>query len=74
MEVTDISADKSGLEVIMPIARGAYQIEVWGTVVYIEAASTTMDCAAIDKAIDEVRILFTEIDNAFSTYKSDSFV
>ena len=74
MEVTYISADKSWLEVIMPIARGAYQIEVWGTIVYIEAASTTVNRVAIDTAIDEVRTLFTEIDNAFSTYKSDSFV
>lgn len=74
MEVTYFSAHKSWLEVTMQIARGAYQIEVWGTIVHIEAASTTVDRAAIDKAIDEVRILFTEIDNAFSTYKSESFV
>jgi thiamine biosynthesis lipoprotein len=58
----------------MPIARGAFHIEVWGTIVYIEAASTTVDRAAIDKAVDEIRTLFTEIDNAFSTYKPDSFV
>jgi thiamine biosynthesis lipoprotein len=58
----------------MPIARGAFHIEVWGTIVYIEAASTTVNRAAIDKAVDEIRVLFTEIDNAFSTYKSDSFV
>ena len=74
MEVTRFSADKSWPEVIMPIARGAFHIEVWGTIVYIEAASTTVDRAAIDKAVDEIRVLFTEIDNAFSTYKPDSFV
>ena len=74
MEVTYFSAHKSWLEVIMQIARGAYQIEVWGTIVHIEAASTTLDRAAIDKAVDEVRTLFTQIDSAFSTYKSDSFV
>jgi hypothetical protein len=30
------------------VARGAYEINVWGTVLYIEAASTTVDRAAID--------------------------
>ena len=40
----------------MAIARGRYEIEVWGTVVYIEAASTTVDRAAIDAAIEDVTV------------------
>lgn len=58
----------------MPIARGAYEIPVWGTILYIEAASTTVDCAAIDAAIEDVKKFVVDVDNAFSTYKESSFV
>ena len=58
----------------MPIARGAYEIPVWGTILYIEAASTTVDRAAIDSAIDGVKKFVVDVDNAFSTYKENSFV
>ena len=58
----------------MSIARGAYEIEVWGTVLYIEAASTTIDRAAIDVAIESVKEFVIDVDNAFSTYKENSFV
>ena len=58
----------------MSIARGAYEIEVWGTILYIEAASTKVDRAAIDAAIDDVKKFVVEVDNAFSTYKESSFI
>ena len=58
----------------MSIARGAYEIEVWGTVLYIEAASKTIDRAAIDLAIEDVKRFVVDVDNAFSTYKENSFV
>lgn len=58
----------------MSIARGAYEIEVWGTILYIEAASTTVDRAAIDAAIVDVKKFVVDVDNAFSTYKENSFV
>lgn len=58
----------------MSIARGAYEIEVWGTVLYIEVASTVIDRAAIDAAIEEVKKFVVDVDNAFSTYKESSFV
>jgi thiamine biosynthesis lipoprotein len=58
----------------LSIARGAYEIEVWGTILYIEAASTTIDRAAIDAAIVDVEKFATEVDNAFSTYKENSFI
>lgn len=58
----------------MAIARGRYEIEVWGTILYIDAASTTIDRAAIDAAIDDVKKFVVEVDNAFSTYKESSFV
>jgi thiamine biosynthesis lipoprotein len=56
------------------ITRAAYEIEVWGTVLYIEASSTTVDRAAIDAAIVDVKRFVTDVDNAFSTYKENSFV
>lgn len=58
----------------MAIARGAYAIEVWGTILYIEAASTTIDRAAIDDAVVDVKKFVVEVDNNFSTYKENSFV
>jgi FAD:protein FMN transferase len=56
------------------IARGRYEIEVWGTILYIDAASTTIDRAAIDAASDDVKKFVVDVDNAFSTYKESSFV
>ena len=58
----------------MTIARGAYRIEVWGTILYIEAASTTVDRAVIDAAIEDVTSFVIDVDNAFSTYKESSFI
>lgn len=58
----------------MSIARGAYEIEVWGTVLYISAASNVIDQAAIDAAIEEVKKFVIEVDNSFSTYKESSYV
>ena len=58
----------------MSIARGAYQFEVWGTVVYIEAASTRINREAIDLAIEDVKSFCYDVDGAFSTYKEGSFI
>lgn len=56
------------------VTRAAYEIPVWGTVLYIEASSTTVDRAAIDAAVEEVKSFVHEVDNAFSTYKEGSFI
>lgn len=58
----------------MAVARGAYEIEVWGTILYIEAASTTVDRAAIDAAIEDVKNFVIEVDESFSTYNDNSVV
>ena len=58
----------------MSIARGAYEIEVWGTILYIEAASTTVDRSAIDAAIVDVKKYAIDVDNSFSTYIENSFI
>ncbi len=56
------------------VTRAAYEIPVWGTVLYIEASSTTVDRAAIDTAVEDVKKFVFEVDNAFSTYKEGSFI
>jgi thiamine biosynthesis lipoprotein len=56
------------------VARGAYEIHVWGTVLYIEAASTTVDRAAIDAAVVDVEKFVHDVDEKFSTYKENSYV
>ena len=56
------------------IARGAYEIHVWGTVLYIEAASTVIKRSEIDRAIEDVKRFVFDVDEKFSTYKADSFV
>ena len=56
------------------VARGAYEIHVWGTVLYIEAASTTVDRAVIDAAIVDVEKFVRDVDEKFSTYKENSYV
>lgn len=56
------------------VTRAAYEIPVWGTVLYIEATSTTVDRAAIDAAIEDVKTFVVGVDNDFSTYKEHSFV
>ena len=58
----------------MSITRGSYQIEVWGTVLCIDAASTTIGKHAIDNAVDQVRDYVIAIDRDFSTYKENSFI
>ena len=56
------------------VTRAAYEIPVWGTILYIEASSTTVDRAAIDAAIEDVKSFVHDVDAAFSTYKDGSFV
>ncbi len=58
----------------MAIARGVYEIEVWGTILYIDAASTVIDRSGIDAAIESVTDFAHEVDRKFSTYKDQSFI
>jgi FAD:protein FMN transferase len=56
------------------VVREQYEIEVWGTILYIAAISTTLDKSKIDLAIEDVRKFVYKVDEVFSTYKSDSVV
>lgn len=51
------------------------EIEVWGTVLFIDAASAGQgDEAAIQSGIEKVRAFATYVDDVFSTYKVDSVI
>ena len=56
------------------MVREQYEIEVWGTILYIAAISTTLEKSAIDGAIKEVKKFVYEVDEIFSTYKENSVV
>lgn len=56
------------------VTRAAYEIPVWGTILYIEASSTTVDRAVIDTAIEDVKSFVYGVDETLSTYKEGSFV
>jgi thiamine biosynthesis lipoprotein len=56
------------------VVREQYEIEVWGTILYIAAISTTLDKSAIDAAIEDVKKFVLEVDEIFSTYKAESVI
>jgi thiamine biosynthesis lipoprotein len=56
------------------MVREQYEIEVWGTVLYIAAISTTLNKAAIDIAIEDVKKFVFDVDEVFSTYKDQSVI
>ena len=51
------------------------EIEVWGTVLFVDAASVNgVDEEALQAGIDKVREFVIHVDDVFSTYKADSVV
>ena len=56
------------------MVRKRYEIHVWGTVLYLDLGSSTVDEAAIDTAVESVKNFVYEVDEVFSTYKDQSFV
>lgn len=52
------------------------EIEVWGTVLFIDAASTLngVDESVLQSGIDKVREFAIHVDEVFSTYKSESVI
>jgi len=50
------------------------EIDVWGTILFIDVASTTVDLAALNAGLTEVTEYVKKIDQIFSTYKSESEV
>lgn len=50
------------------------EIEVWGTILYIDAASTHLSQAEMESALDKARDFSFRVDELFSTYKENSVV
>ena len=49
-------------------------VETWGTVIVVQAASSTLSENEMGLAVDKVEEFFYKVDRDFSTYKSDSEV
>ena len=56
------------------MAHKQYEIEVWGTILFIDATSTTLDSSGIDAAIELVKVFVYRVDEYFSTYKENSYI
>ncbi len=56
------------------LVRVAAEIDVWGTILYVEAASSTASEAELNAGIAELTEYVKEIDRIFSPFKSDSEV
>ncbi len=58
----------------MSLARIRAEIHTWGTVIFIDASSSTINESKIQSAIDTVQRFFFQVDEIFSTYKDQSEV
>ena len=56
------------------MAHKQYEIEVWGTILFIDATSSKLNTVRIDGAVEKVREFVFKVDQEFSTYKLDSMV
>ena len=54
--------------------RKKYEIPVWGTVLFLDVGSKTIDKAAIGHAVDSVKDFVNQVDLDFSTYKDGSYI
>ena len=48
------------------------EFEVWGTIVFVECASSIVSAAQLQLGIDTVQLFCKEVDEVFSTYKDNS--
>lgn len=58
----------------MTLARVRAEIETWGTIIFIDAASSKISESEIQAAIESVREFLYQVDEVFSTYKEQSEV
>jgi FAD:protein FMN transferase len=56
------------------VVRKRYEIDVWGTVLFLDLGSSKVDETAIDAAVEDVKKFVYGVDEDFSTYKDGSFV
>ena len=50
------------------------EIETWGTIIYVDVASTKVGLPELQAGLAEVETFVKEVDEVFSTYKSHSYV
>ena len=56
------------------MVRKRYEIQVWGTVLFLDLGSSSIAESEIDKAVELVKTFVFEVDEVFSTYKDGSYV
>jgi thiamine biosynthesis lipoprotein len=56
------------------VARKRYEIQVWGTVLFLDLGSGSIAEADMDAAVESVKSFVYEVDEVFSTYKDGSIV
>ena len=56
------------------MVRKRYEIQVWGTVLFLDLGSSSTAESAMDQAVESVKDFVYEVDEVFSTYKEGSFV
>ena len=56
------------------MVRKRYEIHVWGTVLFLDIASTSISESEMDQAVEAVKSFVFEVDEVFSTYKDASFI
>ena len=56
------------------MVRKRYEINVWGTVLFLDLGSNSIAESEIDKAVESVKTFVFEVDEVFSTYKDGSYV
>lgn len=56
------------------VIRLRQEIEVWGTVLFIDAASLDVNETALHRAVNDLRNFVFHVDEVFSTYKSESLI
>lgn len=50
------------------------EIEVWGTILFVDVSSRRVDESALQKGIDALGMFVVHVDDVFSTYKDDSVI
>jgi thiamine biosynthesis lipoprotein len=56
------------------VVRKRYEIQVWGTVLFLDLGSASISEGDMDAAVESVKSFVYEVDEVFSTYKDGSFV
>jgi thiamine biosynthesis lipoprotein len=56
------------------VVRKRYEIHVWGTVLFLDVASSALSEVAMDAAVESVKKFVYGVDEDFSTYKDGSFI